>query len=125
MDNPIDLDGKVCLVTGASRGLGRALALEFARRGARLVINSRSASAQDLAEVESQIRTPVLSVRADISRRADVERLAGEALAHFGRVDVLVNNASALGPTPMPYLADTPIEEFEEVLRTNLNGPLC
>ena len=58
----------------------------------------------------------VLSVIADVSRREDVERLAGEALARFGRVDVLVNNASALGPTPMPYLTDYPIDDFELVI---------
>jgi NAD(P)-dependent dehydrogenase (short-subunit alcohol dehydrogenase family) len=69
------------------------------------------------------MNVPVLSVLADVSQRADVERLAGEALAHFGRVDVLVNNASALGPTPMPYLADTPIEEFDAVMQTNVRGP--
>ncbi|MDR3576974.1 MAG: SDR family NAD(P)-dependent oxidoreductase [Anaerolineaceae bacterium] len=133
MDNTLELEDKVCLITGASRGLGRALALEFARRGASLVLNSRSGSGQDLAEVERQVLKAgtfpgsrmccVLSVQADVSQRADVERLAAEALARFGSVDVLVNNASALGPTPMPYLADTPIEQFETVLRTNLNGP--
>jgi NAD(P)-dependent dehydrogenase (short-subunit alcohol dehydrogenase family) len=123
MDSSLELEDKVCLVTGASRGLGRALALELSRRGASLVINSRSVCAQDLEEVERQIRRQVLSVCADVSKRADVERLVAEALARFGRVDVLVNNASALGPTPMPFLADTPIEEFESVLRTNLNGP--
>jgi len=65
----------------------------------------------------------VLGVVADVSDRADVERLAGESLAHFGRVDVLINNASALGPSPMPYLIDYPIEDFEGVLRTNVTGP--
>jgi NAD(P)-dependent dehydrogenase (short-subunit alcohol dehydrogenase family) len=121
-----NLNEKVCLVSGASRGLGRALALEFARLGAKVVINSRASSAAELKETQCQVEklgTEVLSVVADISLRADVERLVGEALACFGRVDVLVNNASALGPTPMPYLVDTPIEEFELVLRTNLNGP--
>ncbi len=120
------LKDKVCLVTGASRGLGRALALEFARQGADLVINSRPASRQGLAETEAQLKelgAHVLSVPADVASRADVERLAGEALARFGRVDVLVNNASALGPTPMPYLLDYPLEDFEAVLRTNLVGP--
>ncbi len=120
------LQNQVALITGASRGLGRALALEFAREGASVVINSRRTSAHDLAAVEKELRArkaPVLSVLADVSQRADVERLAAEALARFGRVDVLVNNASALGPTPMPYLADTPIEEFEYVLRTNVTGP--
>lgn len=117
---------QVALITGASRGLGRALAVEFAKQGASVVINSRTNSAQDLQETEAILRAlnaPVLSVVADVSRRADVERLAAEALAHFGRVDVLVNNASALGPTPMPFLADTPIEDFENVLETNVTAP--
>lgn len=120
------LRDQVALITGASRGLGRALAVEFARQGAQVVINSRAGSAGELHETEALVRAcnaPVLSVTADVSQRADVERLAGEALARFGRVDVLVNNASALGPTPMPYLADTPIEDFENVLRTNVTAP--
>ena len=120
------MEGKVCLITGASRGLGRALAGDFGGRGARLVINSRSSSAEALAETEQGLRergAQVLSVVADVSQRADVERLAGAALARFGRVDVLVNNASALGPTPMPYLIDTPIDDFERVMRTNVLGP--
>ncbi len=117
---------QVALITGASRGLGRALAVEFAKQGAQLVINSRAQSAEGLRETEAILRAlnaPVLSVVADVSKRADVERLASEALARFGRVDILVNNASALGPTPMPFLADTPIEEFENVLRTNVTAP--
>lgn len=120
------LRDKVAFISGASRGLGRALAVEFARQGASLVINSRPASTAGLVETQELLRAwnaPVLSVLADVSQRADVERLAGEALARFGRVDVLVNNASALGPTPMPYLIDTPIEEFEHVMRTNAAGP--
>jgi NAD(P)-dependent dehydrogenase (short-subunit alcohol dehydrogenase family) len=120
------MQGKVCLITGSSRGLGRALALELGRRGARLVINSRESSADDLEKTEAALRevgVEVLRVLADISQRGQVERLAADALARFGRVDVLVNNASALGPTPMPYLIDTPIDDFERVLRTNTVGP--
>ncbi len=120
------LTGKVILVTGASRGLGRALALEFARQGANLVVNSRPASASLLAETQRQaekLGAQVLSVVADVTSREDVERLAAEALARFGHVDVLVNNASALGPTPMPYLTDYPIEYFEQVMRTNVEAP--
>lgn len=120
------LRDQVALVTGASRGLGRALAVEYARQGAQLVINSRSASAEELRETERLVQSlnaPVLRVLADVSDRADVERLVGEAFARFGRIDILVNNASALGPTPMPFLADTPIEEFESVLRTNVTAP--
>jgi NAD(P)-dependent dehydrogenase (short-subunit alcohol dehydrogenase family) len=126
MKNPTGLQNKVCLITGASRGLGRAIALEFARQGASLVINSRSSSAADLAETERQLKAlgaQTLSVVADVSQRADIERLTGEALARFGRVDVLVNNASALGPTPMPYLIDYPTDDFNTVLQTNIVGP--
>jgi NAD(P)-dependent dehydrogenase (short-subunit alcohol dehydrogenase family) len=120
------LHGKVALITGASRGLGRALALAFAAEGADLIINSREASASDLAAVrrEAEARgVHALAVTADIARRDDVERLAATALARFGHVDVLVNNASALGPTPMPYLSDYPPDAWEEVLRVNVTGP--
>jgi NAD(P)-dependent dehydrogenase (short-subunit alcohol dehydrogenase family) len=118
-----ELVSKVALITGASRGLGRALAVEFARRGADLVVNSRAQSAGALQETRREAEakgTRVLTVSEDVSDRADVERLAADALARFGREDVLVNNASALGPTPMPYLTDFPIESFDQVLRTNV-----
>jgi NAD(P)-dependent dehydrogenase (short-subunit alcohol dehydrogenase family) len=117
---------RVVLITGASRGLGRALALAAAREGAALVINSREASAAGLHAVRREVEAlgaSVLAVTADVSRREDVERLAATALARFGRVDVLVNNASALGPTPMPYLSDYPPDAWEDVLRANVTGP--
>lgn len=126
MEESSQLDGKVILITGASRGLGRAMALEFARRGAQLVINSRPQSADGLAQTEMRVRAlgaQVLSISADVACREDVERIAGEALARFGHVDVVVNNASALGPTPMPYLTDYPIDDFQAVIDANLTGP--
>ncbi len=126
MQVPSKLQGKVCLITGASRGLGRALAVEFALQGASLVINSRVSSFKSLVETEQAIQSlgrPVLSVTADISERSDIERLAGEALERFKKVDILINNASALGPTPMPFLIDYPIRDFEQVMRTNVTGP--
>ena len=120
------LQGKVALITGASRGLGRALVLAYAAEGAELVINAREGSAADLEEVRraaEEAGARVLAVTADVGSRADVERLAATALARFGRIDILVNNASALGPTPMPFLADYPPDAWEEVLRTNVTGP--
>lgn len=120
------LEGKVALITGASRGLGRALALAYAAEGADLVINARPVSAGDLDAVRraaERAGARVLAVTADIAVRADVERLGATALARFGRVDLLVNNASALGPTPMPYLSDYPPDAWEDVLRTNVTGP--
>ncbi len=120
------LEGKVALITGASRGLGRALAIEFAHQGAELVLNSRASSARELADTRrvcESLRVRTITVLADVSNRADMERLAAEALSVFGRVDILVNNASALGPTPMPYLTDYPPDDFEAVLRTNVVAP--
>src|SRR5207302_5210079 len=86
----------------------------------------REGSAADLDAVRRASETAgarVLVVTADLSVRADAERLAALALDRFGRVDVLVDNASALGPTPLPLLADIAVEAWVEVLRTNLTGP--
>lgn len=120
------LEGMTALITGASRGLGRALALAFAREGADLVLNSREGSRAALETVGREAEAAgarVLLVTADVGDRADVERLAAAALARFGRIDVLVNNASALGPTPMPYLSDLSPDAWGEVMRTNVGGP--
>jgi NAD(P)-dependent dehydrogenase (short-subunit alcohol dehydrogenase family) len=119
-----ELNERVALVTGASRGLGRAIAIAYAREGADLVICGRDWAALDAtAEVCRELGAEVLPVRADVGTAVDRERLVTLALANFGRVDVLVNNASTLGPTPLPLLADTDQEAFEEVVRVNLTAP--
>jgi NAD(P)-dependent dehydrogenase (short-subunit alcohol dehydrogenase family) len=119
-----ELHERVALVTGASRGLGRAIAIAYAREGADLVICGRDWAALDgTAEVCRELGADVLPVRADVASAVDRERLVTLALAHFGRVDVLINNASTLGPTPLPLLADTDQEAFEEVVRVNLTAP--
>ncbi len=119
-----ELHEKVALVTGASRGLGRALALAFAREGAGLAICARgSADLEAAADVCRRLGAEVLAVRADVASPTDRERLVTLALARFGRVDILVNNASTLGPTPLPLLADTDPGAFEEVIRVNLTAP--
>src|SRR3712207_2877171 len=93
------LQGKVAMITGASQGLGRALALAYANEGARVVINSRrKESIGPVAEEAEATGAEVLALAADVSRSADVERLVGAATERFGRVDVLVNNAGVLGP---------------------------
>lgn len=120
------LNGRVALITGASRGLGAALALALARDGAHLVLASRAGSRAELERVAAEARAlgaEVLTVTADVADRADVERLAAEALARFGRVDLLVNNASTLGPVPLPLLLDTSVEGFRDAIETNLFGP--
>jgi NAD(P)-dependent dehydrogenase (short-subunit alcohol dehydrogenase family) len=122
------LTGKYTLITGASRGLGRQLALDFAREGAAgLALVARDAGA--LRQVRERVREAapqarVLVVTADLAREEDAERTVATALHEFGgRLDVLVNNASALGPTPLPYLLDYPLEDFRAVLGTNLVAP--
>jgi NAD(P)-dependent dehydrogenase (short-subunit alcohol dehydrogenase family) len=114
---------QVVMITGASKGLGRALTLAFARRGAKLVICARNE--QPLVQVASEARllgAEVLHIAADIAQPRDVERFVATAEAHYGRIDVLINNASILGPSPMPFLLDYPEEDFAEVLRVNTVG---
>ncbi len=118
------LEGKAALVTGASRGLGAALAKELARRGARVVLVARGAAA--LESVAAQIHSfggIAHALPADISDQAAIYPLAGAAAAIVGPIDVLVHNASLLGPTPLRLLLDTDCEDFSQVLETNLVGP--
>ena len=122
------LKGKYILITGASQGLGRQLALDYAREGAAgISIVARGAEA--LGEVSARIRevapeTRVLRVVADLARQEDIERVVATTLSEWGgRLDVLVNNASTIGPTPLPYLLDYPLEDFRAVLDTNLIAP--
>jgi NAD(P)-dependent dehydrogenase (short-subunit alcohol dehydrogenase family) len=117
-------DGQVVLVTGASRGLGRELALALAGTGARLSLCARGARALEATAAEARrVGADALAIAADVGEEADRERLVSLTLDRFGRVDVLVNNASSLGPTPLPLLADTEPAAFAEVVRTNLVAP--
>ena len=112
------------MITGASRGLGRALALSFAREGASLALCARGAT--DLAAVSTAARrhgVDVVAESADIGTARDVERFVATSLARLGRVDVLVNNASDLGPVPLPHLTDAPSEGLLRVLDVNVVGP--
>lgn len=115
------MNQKVVMITGASRGLGRALALAFAKEGFKLAICSRSAeSLLIVKEKAERLGVEVLAVAADISNPRDVERFVAMAEKAYGHIDVLINNASMLGPSPMPLLLDYPEEDFAEVLRVNV-----
>jgi len=119
------LAGKVAIVTGASRGIGRAIALRFAGEGARVVVNYQ-ARAADAAAVVDAIReagSDALAVAADVSSRADVERLVAQSLDHFGRIDILSNNA---GIMVAKGVLETTEEEWDRTIDVNLKGAyLC
>jgi NAD(P)-dependent dehydrogenase (short-subunit alcohol dehydrogenase family) len=123
MDDDIRPD-TVVLVTGASRGLGRALALQLARSGASLALCARDAARLDAVAAEARAggATDVLTIPADIASARDVDRLVAVTLDRYGRIDVLVNNASELGPTPLPFLADAPPQALREVFEVNVFG---
>jgi len=116
------LTGRVALITGASQGIGQAVAAAFGREGAALVLCARQPG--PLEHVAAALRgqgVDVLALSADLSRGPDIAALAEAARKRFGRLHVLVNNASALGP--MVPLADYPLEAWETVLAVNLTGP--
>jgi NAD(P)-dependent dehydrogenase (short-subunit alcohol dehydrogenase family) len=120
----MDISGKAALVTGASRGLGEALALELGRQGARVVLVGRSRQALEpivrrIVEAGGQAH----ALEADLGNENDVYPLAGAATALVGPIDILVHNASELGPTPLRLLLDTDCEDLERVLAVNLLGP--
>ena len=111
----------VVMITGASKGLGRALTIAFAKEGARLAICSRSEKRLEKVKQEAEgLGAEVLAIRADVSQPGDVERFVALTQEVYGQIDVLVNNASVLGPSPMPLLLDYPEENFGEVLRVNV-----
>lgn len=118
----MELDGKVTLITGASRGLGREIARTFAGRGAKLVLVARGGEDLTTAARALEAVTEVEAVAADVSE--DAERVVEAAIRRFGRIDVLVNNASELGPSPMPALEHYAWRDLERVLRVNVLAPL-
>jgi NAD(P)-dependent dehydrogenase (short-subunit alcohol dehydrogenase family) len=116
------LEGKVAMVTGASQGLGRALALAYAREGAMIVINSRNyESIRDVVDEIHSLGVEVLGIGADVTSSSDVEDLVDVAVEHYDRIDVLVNNAGLLGPRVA--IEEYPEDEWRRVLDANLTGP--
>lgn len=115
---------RTILITGASRGLGFALAESLAGRGWTLIINARDGEALEQARRELARRTHVIAVGGDVALPQTRQALAGSARA-AGGLDVLVNNASILGPSPQPLLRDYPLAALEAVYAVNVFAPLA
>jgi NAD(P)-dependent dehydrogenase (short-subunit alcohol dehydrogenase family) len=122
MTDLFDVSGKVVLVTGGSRGLGRAMSLEFARRGARLVIASRKLG--ECEKVVAQINAlggEALALTCHVGEWDSLAGVVDAVVKHFGRLDVLVNNA---GISPLaPSLLGTSEQLFDKIIDVNLKGP--
>jgi 3-oxoacyl-[acyl-carrier protein] reductase len=125
MAENLRLKGKVAIVTGSGRGIGKATAISFAKEGANLVVVSRTFS--EVLETAKQIEMmggKALSLKVDVSSRGDVEDMVNKALDRFGRINVLVNNAGMLGPIGPLYEND--VNEWIKTVHVNLIGAfLC
>jgi 3-oxoacyl-[acyl-carrier protein] reductase len=117
----MDKNNKVAIVTGASGGIGRAVAIRLARDGFAVVVNyaGNAAKAAGVVETIKSVGSEVIAVRADVAITADVEALFKKTLDTFGRIDVVVNSA---GIMPLGRIADGDMEVFDKVIATNLRG---
>ena len=120
-----ELNGKVALVTGSSRGIGKGIALSLARAGADVVVNyvGSEQAANDVAAQIREMGRRALVVRADVSAAEDVRSLFAQIMATFGKLDILVNNAGTSQPRDIFEMTN---EDWDRIIRTNLtSGMLC
>jgi 3-oxoacyl-[acyl-carrier protein] reductase len=119
MTSAPQLDGRVAIVTGGSRGIGYATAAALLARGAHVVIAGRSAEHLTAAKARLQGADRVASVQGDLAREADAERLVSETVDKFGGLDILINNA---GVGRFSNVADMSTEAWQSIIETNLTG---
>jgi glucose 1-dehydrogenase len=121
------LQAKVSLITGAGQGIGKAIALAFAREGSRVVVNDINLetardTAQEIKDMKLE-KVKALPIRADISKKDEVSSMLQEILRNFGRIDILVNNAGVQTETPFLDLSE---QEWDRIMAVNLKGAfLC
>ncbi|BBE41012.1 3-oxoacyl-[acyl-carrier-protein] reductase [Streptococcus dysgalactiae] len=115
----MEIKGKNIFITGSTRGIGLAMAHQFASLGANIVLNGRSAISDDLVASFADYGVTVLAISGDVSEASDAKRMVSEAIEHLGSVDVLVNNAGITNDKLMLKMTE---EDFERVLKINLTG---
>jgi acetoacetyl-CoA reductase/3-oxoacyl-[acyl-carrier protein] reductase len=115
------LDGKTALVTGGSRGIGRAIVVELAREGARVALNyqANDAKAQAVADEVAAFGGAVMLVKANVANAAEARAMVKQVANEFGRLDILVNNAGITRDSSLKKMTD---EQWDEVVKTNLGG---
>jgi NAD(P)-dependent dehydrogenase (short-subunit alcohol dehydrogenase family) len=121
----MDLTGKVALVTGGAKRIGKAIVMALANRGCKLVVHYHTSQAEAEETVQELLASghEASAVQADITQEAEVDRMIETVVAQFGRIDVLVNNAAVFFRTPVDTLT---IEEWEQIMEVNLTGTfLC
>ncbi|MEH6581402.1 MAG: glucose 1-dehydrogenase [Halioglobus sp.] len=123
MNDMFDVAGKVVMITGGSRGLGKAMSLEFARRGANVVIASRKLDeCEKVAEEVRALGAEALAIACHVGQWDSLEAVVDQTIEHFGKIDVLVNNA---GMSPVaPSLLETSEALFDKIIDINLKGPM-
>lgn len=120
----MNLRGKSILITGASRGFGRALAFELGRRGARLALVARDKRSLDAVAAELREKdVDAHAIPADVAGPGAATAIAARATAAIGELDIVVHNASDLGPVPLQLLLDTSDEDFERAFAVNVVAP--
>jgi len=121
----MSLEGKIALVTGSSRGIGRAIALALGNKGVNVAVNyaGNEQKAEEVVQELQELGVKAIKIRANVADEQDVKAMIKEVTKEFGRLDILVNNA---GITRDNLLMRMKVEEFDEVIETNLKGAfLC
>jgi NAD(P)-dependent dehydrogenase (short-subunit alcohol dehydrogenase family) len=118
MNELFDLTGKVAIVTGASRGLGRAMAVGLAGAGANVVVTDVLDTSETVEEIK-KLGGKAIGIKADVSKKGDVERMVQQTIEKFGRVDILVNNAGIFRMAPAEAMKE---EDWDKVIAVNLKG---